>query len=492
MKKALSIACILFLEASTTWAACTGSSPTWSCDFASVDNLVNHNTPAGFQRNDTVNVTAGSVSISSSLQLTKGVNLLGPGAANLTITWTGGTGINAELIDVEPDSTTIANGDNIKIDGFTLDANNIDVFTNIDIGTGGGINGTKAWCCIIITNNVIKNGGSTQGAGNAGIYTALGQIRGLIAKNTFDRIDMWIRTYGADDVGEWNNSAYYNFAFGSSDNLFAEDNTIKYSSSFTSADNNEGMTFSGQSGRLVMRFNTYDATNDNTVGGREHWDIHGFQNWNGSANSGQTGTMISEYYDNSMVNETGNPNVYRWMNFRGSWLMMFDNTFTGGSTPTIEVNQYDASSTGCPGMISPTVTPANPIVNNAYSFHNLVNGTLTPMTAGSIGNQCGTGENGAGSAGLAGGWWTQHATFTGATGIGRGIKSSMPATCTTGVGFWVTDEGSWNKKLAANTSGRFYKCTSTNTWTLYYTPYTYPHPLQGTAVPITLKSPGVF
>jgi hypothetical protein len=27
-------------------------------------------------------------------------------------------------------------------------------------------------------------------------------------------------------------------------------------------------------------------------------------------------------------------------------------------------------------------------------------------------------------------------------------------------------------------SGVLYKCTAPNTWTLYYTPYTYPHPLQ--------------
>jgi len=26
-------------------------------------------------------------------------------------------------------------------------------------------------------------------------------------------------------------------------------------------------------------------------------------------------------------------------------------------------------------------------------------------------------------------------------------------------------------------SGTLYKCTATNTWTAYYTPYAYPHPL---------------
>ncbi|MGA3199224.1 MAG: hypothetical protein ABSD89_07430 [Halobacteriota archaeon] len=68
-------------------------------------------------------------------------------------------------------------------------------------------------------------------------------------------------------------------------------------------------------------------------------------------------------------------------------------------------------------------------------------------------------------------------SFNGTSGVGSGPIASRPAACTTGVGYWATDQGSWNTKLPANTSGQLYKCTSTNTWTLYYTPYTYPHPL---------------
>jgi len=46
------------------------------------------------------------------------------------------------------------------------------------------------------------------------------------------------------------------------------------------------------------------------------------------------------------------------------------------------------------------------------------------------------------------------------------------------VGYWATDQGSWNQSGSGG-QGVLYKCTATNTWTLYYTPYTYPHPLQG-------------
>lgn len=59
--------------------------------------------------------------------------------------------------------------------------------------------------------------------------------------------------------------------------------------------------------------------------------------------------------------------------------------------------------------------------------------------------------------------------------IGVGFIGSRPATCTTGVAYWATDEGSWNLSGSGG-QGQLYKCTAPNTWTLYYTPYTYPYP----------------
>lgn len=64
-----------------------------------------------------------------------------------------------------------------------------------------------------------------------------------------------------------------------------------------------------------------------------------------------------------------------------------------------------------------------------------------------------------------------------AVGVGTYVSPNYrPLTCTTGVGYWATDEGSWNSSGAGG-QGRLYKCTATDTWTLYYTPYDYPHPM---------------
>jgi len=49
-----------------------------------------------------------------------------------------------------------------------------------------------------------------------------------------------------------------------------------------------------------------------------------------------------------------------------------------------------------------------------------------------------------------------------------GLESALPATC----------PADGNTFYGTTDSGKLYKCTSTNLWTLQYTPYIYPHPLR--------------
>jgi hypothetical protein len=75
-------------------------------------------------------------------------------------------------------------------------------------------------------------------------------------------------------------------------------------------------------------------------------------------------------------------------------------------------------------------------------------------------------------------YYNYTASFTGASGVGVGLLANRPANCTAGVAYWATDQGHWNQ-TGIGGQGVLYKCTAPNTWTLYYTPYTYPDPLQG-------------
>jgi hypothetical protein len=75
--------------------------------------------------------------------------------------------------------------------------------------------------------------------------------------------------------------------------------------------------------------------------------------------------------------------------------------------------------------------------------------------------------------------------FNGTTGVGFGTLANRPTTCTpnpnpsepSGVGYFATDQGSWNSSSNDFGQGVLYACTALNTWTPIYTPYTYPHPL---------------
>jgi hypothetical protein len=65
-----------------------------------------------------------------------------------------------------------------------------------------------------------------------------------------------------------------------------------------------------------------------------------------------------------------------------------------------------------------------------------------------------------------------------ATGVGSGTLAQRPANCTTGTAWWATDQGgNWNTTNGSANDGALYRCIAANTWSLYYTPYTYPHPL---------------
>lgn len=74
--------------------------------------------------------------------------------------------------------------------------------------------------------------------------------------------------------------------------------------------------------------------------------------------------------------------------------------------------------------------------------------------------------------------------FNGTAGVGSGPLASRPATCTAGVGYFATDQGAWNTSGSGG-QGLLYTCGLSNSWSLAYTPFAYPHPLIGAPAVLT-------
>ncbi len=69
------------------------------------------------------------------------------------------------------------------------------------------------------------------------------------------------------------------------------------------------------------------------------------------------------------------------------------------------------------------------------------------------------------------------------------VITAGPAACAPGTGYWATDQSC--TELAGMVgldpenpiTGTFFKCTAADTWTEYFVPFTYPHPLRGMGAP---------
>lgn len=84
--------------------------------------------------------------------------------------------------------------------------------------------------------------------------------------------------------------------------------------------------------------------------------------------------------------------------------------------------------------------------------------------------------------------------FNGTTGDGHGTLANRPTTCTAGPGGQFTAsppgmDGSPGVAYWATDQNTLYVCTATNTWSPYYEPYTYPHPLIAGGTSVNAPAP---
>lgn len=405
-----------------------------------------------------------------------------------------------------------------RITGITFEGGN----TNLGSNGGGKPNGfitVSGSSQNFRVDHCDFNTTTYDGGYGGGGMTFFSSVTGVVDHNTLElgSEDNGFRYYsGIGDYGDTSWSQPTNF--GTSGFLFAEDDVFKGGAA---NDCDDG-------GRMVVRYSTIWA-NPNQ-GDTGLWQGHAM----GQGQQRSRGCRALEVYHNYIYNSNSSNPQYSAGGGNVGTGLVWGNTVSGysydvvleeireiatGHTQTDAPNGIGYCGNASDGTASPWDGNSNlatgwPCIDqtgrgqgdllNGQFFPNMLDtatGTITwphnmlepwyiwdeTMTSGSIYNA----PNWNGVARTPNlDFFVQNSSFNGTSGIGVGTLASRPATCAAGPGgtYGQSPTGSYGVGYWATDTSTLYVCTSANTWTAIYTPYTYPHPLDGGTAPPTGSS----
>jgi hypothetical protein len=426
-----------------------------NCTASAVQNVIDAVDPG-----DTIDVTCtGTVTWSAAVTLSGGKTLKGGGEKGssgtdgtwpLTINVTSSG--DAAVIIINDDSEAVN-----RLTGFKFQGTGSPTYVVHSYGKGTGTDGKGAFR---IDNNYFYR----VSFGSRVILTDgdTGKLTGLIDNNVFDflpateALSKYENTYkgSSDTCYGYDSESRANAGFGSDDFVFWEDNYM-FNHGFDNVDGG---------GRIVLRYNEIASNITSTT--FDVIDGHGA----GSTGTQSVGTVRHEVYKNTITGDSAFSHI---ANIRGGEWMVYNNT--APLSGILQLEEYRLSTPSalewkaCSGDHCCPTTPAQcnietPDADDFASCYPLLNQVQNTF----IWNNIQDGEN----------MTPQPSTTDVETYIALnrdywmpsyGTEANLPASCTTGDYYGATD------------SGKLWECTATSTWTLQYTPYTYPHPLQGAA-----------
>jgi hypothetical protein len=414
--------CVCFLISAGTAFADTHTAAT--CSLANVQTAYN-----AASAGDTVSIPAGSCTWSGGLTVAKSITIIGattgcPGSCSGS-----GTRITGEFDLTLPGAVTV------DISQLTLITYGI-YLTNTS--------STPVQNLRIHHNEFVS---TSQAISNASPVS--GPIFGLIDHNKFtDTQGHAIKLYGSD-AAEWSSYPPTDANRGTANSLYIEDN-IFAGGTFSLGEGSGGM-------RMTFRYNTANMASLQNYG--YLWDAHGII---GNPNP----HCDWEIYENTV---TGWPNGLAAfvMSWRGGGVVAFNNSLSGPSAGGGWTFYWDLY------LDPPNETSCVYLPQNGYFWNNIntTNGFTLPFN-NEAGSSCG-------GLGPKVAYWADFTEGVGGnntdpvnnTYFKKGLFSARPATPTAQDVYWATD------------TRVLYRAKTTNTWSQVYTPYTYPHPLQGGGSP---------
>ena len=509
MKKIIFVLYLLLLCPfcpSLAWGACTEGNEcikegtTYICPTLELACIQDAHDDAS--NGDTILLPVGTLewpaATTSTLKLTKAIKLIGQGKTSTTIQqqYNTGSGINcytgnlafsnaACFISFKPNAAAIATIDEWE-DTNTFEISNIHFEI---LNQGSSTNQTLGLCIVPDTQTPIRrvkiHDNKYSGFSGRAVMSSK-HTYGVFYKNDL---------YGprpnyplASNNDSWNYYPTTPGMAGNGDSWYVEDNTF-YASGYASA-----FGGGGHGAAWVLRYNTMQP---DTAKPQDYWEAHGNQK------GGIASTQVIESYGNYLNRDT-----LQGVNQRGGKLFAFFNHMYDAVfrlweeySDTVSGSVYDdkcpenlpqlCNVDGCRCQKANDVYLINnrKISNNSLATTSVVFDCLdrlgveqcVPYTAPELV------ENRE--------YFKHNESFDGTVGVGCGAIGNRPNTCTTGVGYWATDQSCTDLTGMVGTnpttpiSGTLYKCTATDTWTEYYTPYTYPHSLRGETPPDPEEGP---